>query len=295
MTLASRMSRITGSIVAGLCAASCGRIGFDLLPSDSQQAVTTDGGAGGDRFDATAGAPGTGGTGPESGGTSGSGGTSTGGASDGGASSGGTSGAGGTGGSATGGASGTQSGGAGGASSGGASSGGVSNTGGVSPDAGPPPVCASASGTVKVWSFDSTVESWAYWPNLGAGTLSWTGATGNPAAGSLAADVTNGDGVLGWIVMDSAAPNLSGHTGSVWLYLDSGNVGIKMYAQAGSTYKWADGGFVTLTPKTWTCVTINFSTPVYNDAGYSPASVVRFGIELSGIGPLRIYADQFSY
>jgi len=147
-----------------------------------------------------------------------------------------------------------------------------------------------------VWSFNSTVESWAYWPNLGAGTLSWTGATGNPAAGSLAADVTNGDGVLGWIIFDAPAPNLTGHTGSVWVYLDSGSGGVKMYAQSNlSTFAWADGGFVTLSPRTWTCVTINFSTPVYKDATFDPANIVRFGIEVAGTGPVRVYADQFSY
>lgn len=193
---------------------------------------------------------------------------------------------------ATGGAGGTSSGGAssGGTSSGGASSGGVSNTGGSGP------VCASTSGTSQVWSFNSTVESWQYWPNAGPGTLSWTAATGNPTAGSLALDVTSGNGTLGWLVFDAPAPNLSGHTASVWLYLDSGTAGIKMYAQSNpSSYAWADGGYVVLTPKTWMCITINYSSPVYEDATFDPTNIVRIGVEIGGTGPLRIYADQFAY
>jgi hypothetical protein len=301
--------RISASILGGLCAASCGRIGFDLLPQDSRQAVSNDAGvgAGGAGLGGASGAPSTGGSsGSSSGGRSGGGGTtSSGGAGYGASSGGGDSGSAGSGGttdaSAPDGAGGSQSGGtgdgsSGGASSGGASSGGVSGTGGSGPDAGPSPVCASTSGTIQVWSFNSTVETWAYWPNLGPGTLSWTAATGNPTAGSLALDVASGDGVLGWIVFDSLTADLSGRTGAVWLYLDSGTVGVKLYVQSSrSTYKWADGGFVTLTPKTWTCVTIDFSAPDYANAGYDPRNIVRFGLEFAGLGPVRVYADQFAY
>jgi hypothetical protein len=52
---------------------------------------------------------------------------------------------------------------------------------------------------------------------------------------------------------------------------------------------------VNLTPKTWTCVTINYSTPVYADAAFDPTNIVRIGIEVAGIGPARVYADQFAY
>jgi len=278
MTPRVRSGRLGVSIVVGFCAASCGRVGFDLLPQDSQQAVTTGGGgAGGGRTDAAASTNG------GSNGTPGTGGATSGGNANGGASGNG----------ATGGATSRD------ASTGGASSGGATSTGGRGPDAGPPPLCGSSTGTAKVWSFSSSVESWQFWPDAGTGALSWTAATGNPTAGALSMDITGGTGRVGWIVMDAAAPNLTGHTGAVWLWLDTqtnGTIGVKIYAQSDITkFAWADGGFIVLTPKTWTCVTIDFDTPVYKDATFDPTKVVRFGIELSGTAPLTLYADQFAY
>jgi hypothetical protein len=198
--------------------------------------------------------------------------------------------------------------GTGGTPSGGTSSGGAStvdastggaSTGGTStgPDAAPPPVCANVAGSVKVWSFDTNMESWQFWPNAGVGTLSWTAAAGNPTNGALAIDLQSGNGKLGWIVLDAAAPNLSGQTGTAWVWLDApASTGVKLYAQSGATtYAWADGGFVALSPRTWTCLTLNFDGPVYKDATFDPTQVVRFGIEISGTGPFTLYVDQLSY
>lgn len=329
MTPRVRSGRLPVSIMIGFCAASCGRIGFDLIPQDAQQAITSDagGGAGSTGTDATAGAPSSGG----SSGSSGAGGAANGGASSGGLSasgaSGGTTGVGGSGGAggvsgssgagglasggatATGGASsgdassggtsGTGGAASGGASTGGAASGGTPGTGGNGSDAGPPLVCGNTTATIKVWSFDSTVESWQFWPNGSAGALSWAPLAGNPAPGALALDVTSGTGTVGWIVMDAAAPNLAGHTASAWIKLDNsanGSVGVKMYAQSDPTkFAWADGGFVVLTPKTWTCLTLNFDAPVYKDATFDPTKVVRFGIEIGGAAPLTFYVDQVAY
>ena len=163
-------------------------------------------------------------------------------------------------------------------------------------DAGPAPSCANGAAALNVWPFDSTVEGWAFWPNLGTGTLSWTSTTGNPSAGALALDVQTGSGLLGWIVLDAPAPNLSGQTGAVWVWLDSAaTLGAKLYVQSNPQYSWADGGFVTLSPKTWTCLTIDFSNPVFAHMKYDASMVVRYGIELTGTGPLTLYVDQFSY
>jgi hypothetical protein len=149
-----------------------------------------------------------------------------------------------------------------------------------------------------VWSFNSTIESWAFWPSAGTGALTWTGAVGNPGAGALSLDITSGSGLYGWIVMDGPAANLTGRTGSVWLWLDTvtTGVGAKLYVQTNNpSYSWADGGFVNITPRTWTCLSIDLSSPAYQDQQYDPASILRFGVELVGPGPVRFYADQFSY
>jgi len=182
-------------------------------------------------------------------------------------------------------------------SSGGTSTGDAAR--GTAPDAAPPPCCASSAPSLKVWSFDSTVEGWAFWPNTGVtGTLSQTLAVGNPTPGALAANVQSGSGKVGWVVLDSAAPNLTGQTASVWVYLDSAvtGVGVKIYMQSDpKKYAWADGGFVTLTPKTWTCLSINMDAPTYKDATFDPTMVVRFGVEITGTAPFTLYADQFEY
>jgi hypothetical protein len=270
-------------------------MGFDLLPAESHAPATIDSGLPGNDDAAAGGASGA----PENGGTDGSGGTPT--SANGGTagsaattseSGGGFVGAGGT---ASGGATSVDASAPDSASGGARASGGAAGHGGAS-EAGPATSCASGGAALEVWSFDSTVEGWAFWPNLGTGTLSWTSTNGNPSAGALALDVQTGSGLLGWIVLDAPAPDLSGQTGSVWVWLDSAaTLDVKLYVQSNPQYSWADGGGVTLAPKTWTCLTIDFGNPVYAHMKYDPSMVVRYGIELAGNGPLTLYVDQFSY
>lgn len=77
-----------------------------------------------------------------------------------------------------------------------------------------------------------------------------------------------------------------------WMFLERGaSPHVKIYAQTGSSYAWADNGTVFLTPQAWTCVAISLSWPSYQQADYDAVHVVRVGMELLGTEPFSVLID----
>ncbi|MGA2450638.1 MAG: hypothetical protein ABTD50_18380 [Polyangiaceae bacterium] len=164
--------------------------------------------------------------------------------------------------------------------------------------------CATASSPATAqWTFDTTIEGWALLSGSSDATLTWTGA-GNPEPGALEVDgtasPTDGASTIPAyaVVNETPSVDLGGHTVSAWLWLDSGtSPSIKLFVQTGSLYVWADGGSIVLSPLTWTCVTLDVSSPAYysQDGVYDPTSVVRIGFELDQSAPYRLYIDSVGY
>lgn len=163
--------------------------------------------------------------------------------------------------------------------------------------------CASNTVAVEQWTFGTSVDGWALLLDTDVtATLTWTGSTGNPAAGALQVDANpapSDAAVLSgaWLVLDQTPPSdLSERTLSAWVWLDSGpSPHLKAFAQTGTQWAWADGGTFLLTPNAWTCVSLNVSAPAYNQANYDPADVVRIGFEMLGPAAFRVYVDSVRY
>jgi hypothetical protein len=174
-------------------------------------------------------------------------------------------------------------------------------------DDGPPispssPACAAPATPVNQWTFDSTVEGWSIETDTGAqATLAWSAATGDPAPGSLQADVTpsSSDASLtgAWVRFLMTTPaDLTGRTISAWAWLDSGqSPHLKTFVQTGAMYEWADNGTIFLGTHQWTCLSLPVSTPSYSQPSYDPTKVVALGFEMLGTGPFRLFIDSVRY
>jgi hypothetical protein len=161
--------------------------------------------------------------------------------------------------------------------------------------------CTSTQTVVRQWTFDTSTEGWTIDsdPNFQS-VLAWTGTIGYPAPGALAIDVTPPDdagpssGVL--LEYTTSLGSLAGRVASAWVWLDSGSSPkLKMFAQTGAQYAWADNGTVTLAPKTWTCVALPLSTPSFNNVGYDPTNVIALGFEMLATSPFHVYVDTVRY
>lgn len=162
--------------------------------------------------------------------------------------------------------------------------------------------CTTDETVVNQWMFDANTENWALSTDTGLqGSLTWTSATGYPSPGALEVDVTPGVGDVAnsdgaWLQYDTPLGNLSGRTVSAWVWLDSGPTPhFKLFVQTGAQWVWADNGTVSLTPHTWTCVSLPVSSPSYNGDNYDPTDVVRLGFEMLDSEPFRLYVDSVRY
>jgi hypothetical protein len=158
--------------------------------------------------------------------------------------------------------------------------------------------CSPGVTPVETWTFDSTSESWGYALDNGVqASLTWNGSVGEPAAGSIEFDVTprasDGGSTSGaWVEYDMPLGNLAGRTVAAWVRLGAGtSPGLKVFAQSGTQYVWADNGTVFLSPQTWTCVSLPLASPSYDQADFDPTAVVRIGFEMLATAPFQIEFD----
>lgn len=158
--------------------------------------------------------------------------------------------------------------------------------------------CTRDEVTVYDWTFDSNVEDWALSLDTGVDAgLAWTGDAGYPSLGAVAAHITpqeNEGGTLngGWLDYPHSFGDLTGRTVSAWVWLESGtSPNLKVFAQTGTQYRWADNGTVHLHLRTWTCVSLPISVASYTEPNYDPTNVIDIGFELLGTAPFEVYVD----
>jgi hypothetical protein len=155
------------------------------------------------------------------------------------------------------------------------------------------------------WTFDSTLDSWTSTSDTGVQTaLSWTGSLGQPTPGAVHFEVTprtsdggatsDGGSTSGaWVENDAPPANLAGRTIAGWAYLESGpSPQLKVFAQTGPQYIWADNGTVHLAPQTWTCVSLPLSSPSFSQPDFDPTNVIRLGFEMLATEPFHIDFDS---
>jgi hypothetical protein len=170
--------------------------------------------------------------------------------------------------------------------------------------------CATPATVLDEWTFDTDAGtgSWGFAFDTGVQvSLTWDSTVGYPSAGALAFDVTprpndagsddGGDGGPttsgAWLENAMSNGSLSGRTFAAWVRLESGpSPQFKTFAQSGSQYIWADNGTIDLEPQTWTCVSLPFSSPSYNQGGdFDPTDVIRMGFQMIATEPFRIDFD----
>ena len=158
--------------------------------------------------------------------------------------------------------------------------------------------CEPQASPIDEWTFDSNVQSWVASTDTGVqASLTWTDATGQPTAGALEFDVTprasdSGSTSGAWAEYEMPLGNLSGRTLAAWARLESGtSPQLKVFAQSGSQYIWADNGTIYLEPQTWTCVSLPISSPSFMQSDFDPTDVIRIGFETLGTAPFQIAFD----
>jgi hypothetical protein len=154
----------------------------------------------------------------------------------------------------------------------------------------PPTACGLTRSTTRIWSFATDIEGW----DFADGTMTWTGALGDPSPGALQVDWTASVPVHPRRV--EALGDLRGRVVTAWIWVAPGPaVGVKVFVQTGSRYWWADGGVVTPPPGQWTCVTLDIDNPAYSRQLYDPTDVQVIGLELQTTTSSRAYIDQVAY
>jgi hypothetical protein len=262
---------LTGAGVGGalLAALSCARLGYESLPDESLAPLPNDTSL------------------TRQGGLGGSGGANEGGTSSGGVSAGGAAAAA----SGSGGLDSTPDAGditgSGGVDAGGSNGGtsGASLTG-----------CGPAAPSA-LWSFASDREGWQIEADPGAsGTLSWTGAHGDPAPGALEIDATVANVVNNVrAYLDQSPRNLTGKVLYAHVFLESGTgVAAKVFVQSGAS-AWADGHDVYLDAQQWHCVSFDPRDPSVVTPDFDRTAVRRVGVFFFGDASSRLYVDQVSY
>jgi hypothetical protein len=164
--------------------------------------------------------------------------------------------------------------------------------------------CLGAVPPVREWMFDAGAEGWTL--TIGNGVdagLTWTSTTGDPSPGALEVDFTPpvtdaGTESTIWVhwVQDTNPVDLTGRTVAAWVWLDTPtSPRFLTFVQTQTEYAWADEGVVTLTPRTWTCVSLPLAMPAFSQPAYDPTHVIRIGFEMLGTSPFRIYIDSVRY
>jgi hypothetical protein len=186
----------------------------------------------------------------------------------------------------------------GGASPGGNSSnGGKTSTGGKTSGGSGGNASGGTGGSPAVtsgWRFPSNVESWA--PSygepaslLGASSLSWDSAAGNPENGSLELSVPfDGTDQKLEVSIGVAGFNMTGKTITAKVKLGSGLSsspdnpgGAKLYVKTGNQFVYADSGWTNLDGD-WASLSLDVSSPGGFIAGtHTPSDVREIGVEIA--------------
>ena len=159
--------------------------------------------------------------------------------------------------------------------------------------------CTATQPPLVAWNFDSSVDGWILSSSSSpAVTMSWSGSTGYPSPGALEVDLAEGASdaagpTVAWVNVDMTALDLAGRTVAAWVWLDSGPSPLLLsFVQTQTSYAWADNGELQLAPGTWTCVSLQVSSPATMQSQYDPTQIFRIGFEVIATAPFRLFIDS---
>ena len=147
------------------------------------------------------------------------------------------------------------------------------------------------------WSFASDEQGWQIEADPGAsGSLSWSGATGDPAPGALEIDATVANGVNNVrVYLDQSPSDLTGKVLYARVFLASGSgVSAKVFVQTGAS-AWGDGHDVYLDAQQWRCISFDPLDAATLTPGFDRTAVRKIGVFFFGDASSRLYVDQVSY
>lgn len=157
--------------------------------------------------------------------------------------------------------------------------------------------CSMAVAPVLEWTFDRSNDGWMMSSQGAKVTLSWTGATGNPAPGALEVDADDpvpdaDEPSVAWVYREISAVDLTHGTVSAWVFVDRGSSPrFLSFVQTAPAEAWGDNGEVRVPEGVWTCLSIAVSSPATTQGQYEPEQVIKVGFEMIG-APFRVLIDS---
>jgi hypothetical protein len=130
-------------------------------------------------------------------------------------------------------------------------------------------------------------------------TLTFDGTAGSPSPGSASVTLLY-NATIQEAHLQSSMPdlNLSGRTVRLRVRLDSGDVRAKLYLKTGTGWVWGSGPETPLSAGSWVTVSMNASSPDYQNTGYDPAVVKAAGVVfVTGSAALssNVHFDTWTY
>lgn len=154
--------------------------------------------------------------------------------------------------------------------------------------------CDESVGASTRWSFSDSLDGWQVSSDQ-AVSLAWSEAVGAGASGAILATTTATEVDDAFVFVSTGMQDLSAMVLTVRLLVETDrDVSVKLFAQSGATYAWADGGVVTVTPGHWVCIALALDEPAFAANGFDASRVRRIGVAIRGI-QYRVYLDDISY
>ena len=161
-------------------------------------------------------------------------------------------------------------------------------------DALPNADCADAVAASIRWSFSDSLDGWQI-SSSQATSLDWVEAVGAEATGAMRATATATEVAEAFVFVATDTQDLSTRVVTVRLLLETdARVSVKLFAQSGVDYAWADGGGVSVAPGQWVCIALALDQPAFAVNGFDASRVRRIGVAILGT-QYRVYLDDISY
>lgn len=167
--------------------------------------------------------------------------------------------------------------------------------------------CAFTNG----WTFDTGLDGWNIgWTEDGAGcaqsspacfpvTLTFDGAAGDPAPGSLRLDIgfsTASSKVQ--VRLNPASFSLNGASVCARVRLDAGSTRAKIFVKSGAGFVWANGPEAVLSSGTWVNLTFDPANPSFSNPGFAASDIREVGVEFSAgsaVTLTQVHLDTWTY
>ncbi len=161
-------------------------------------------------------------------------------------------------------------------------------------DVSPNVSCDNVVDATPNWSFDASLEGWQYAGGQAA-SLSWSSDEGASAPGAVLLDGTTVVSADVFVFVPTEAQDLSGTLLTARVLVEAeAEVSVKLFAQSGTNYAWADGGVVVVAPGEWACLALDLDEPAFAVNAFDVSRARRLGMEVTG-SRYRLYLDDVSY